>query len=403
MLASRCLRNRTMSMSDQSNAPPSHRIPFHVPNATGNELQYLQEVLASRNLAGNGPFTKRVHEWLEKRYGVKRVLLTHSCTGALEMTALLLNLEDGDEVIVPSYTFCSTASAFARTRARIVFCEVDPQSLMIDPADVERRLTARTRAIVPVHYAGLACDIDRITALARQVNAVVIEDAAQGLDADAGGRPLGTIGEFGCLSFHETKNLHAGLCGALFINSNDVDLHERAIQVWERGTNRQAQLRGTVDKYTWTEIGSSFYPTELQAAFLLSQLEGMAEDRAARAPIHQVYLEGLRPLAERGLLGIPPYRPGDRINFHAFFTIFRTAEECNRVRLALVASGVSAYIGYVPLHSSPVGRRLGWSPEDLPVTEDVAQRVLRLPFHNQLTTNDAERVVELIARELGHV
>ncbi len=384
---------------DSSAATP---IRFSIPYVSGNELRYLEQVLASRNFAGNGPFTQRVQSWLETRFEVQRVLLTHSCTAALEMSALLLDLEPGDEVIMPSYTFCSTASAFARTPARIVFCEIDERSLMMDPDDLERRLSPRTRAVVPVHYAGLAADLPRIAELTSQACAVLVEDAAQGLDAAAFGRPLGTTGLFGCLSFHETKNLHAGLGGALFLNTDDDALLNRATQVWERGTNRQAQLRGLVDKYTWTELGSSFYPSELQAAFLLAQLESLDENRAARQALHEAYLEALTPLADAGMLALPPYEASHRINYHAFYVVFPKVAQCEHVRLALKHEDIAAYIGYVPLHSSPMGRKLGWKADDLPITEDVAQRVLRLPMHNEMSAEDVLHVAGRLTAHLGY-
>ena len=272
---------------------------------------------------------------------------------------------------------------------------------MIDPEDLARRLTSRTRAVVPVHYAGLACDIATIGDMVRGAGAVLVEDTAQGLDSAVSGKALGTFGTFGCLSFHETKNLHSGLGGALLINADDNELIDRAVQVWERGTNRAAQLKGLVDKYTWTELGSSFYPSELQAAFLLAQLEMMEQNREERRVIHEAYLKGLAPLEEGGRLRVPPFVEGQRINYHAFYTIFNSAAQCDAVRVALKQEGMSAYIGYVPLHSSPMGRRLGWRPEDLPVTEDVAQRVLRLPLHGSMTPTDALRVAATIGRVLG--
>lgn len=376
-------------------------IRFNVPYQTGRERAYIDEVFESGFFSGNGPFTQRAQALLEARFGAPKVLLTHSCTAALEISALLMDFEDGDEVIIPSYTFSSTASAFARTRAKIVFCEVDPRTMMIDVADVERRMTDRTRAVVPVHYGGLSCEIQDIVDLATDRKIVVVEDAAQGLDAFYDSRPLGRFGGLGCFSFHETKNLHAGLAGALFINEAFEDQIERAIQIWERGTNRQAQLRGLVDKYTWTEIGSSFYPTELQAAFLLAQLESMDRNLDERQKLHEAYDERLLPLAHQGLFAAPVANNRVRRNFHAYYLIFNNVEDCERVRLDLNRQGISAYIGYVPLHSSPMGRKLGWRPEDLPVTEEMAPRVLRLPLHNAMSIDDVNRVADAITAEFG--
>lgn len=380
-------------------------IPFNTPYLTGKELAYINEVMGSRRFGGAGNFTQRVHDLLEERYGCPKVLLTHSCTAALEMSALLLDLRPGDEVIIPSYTFCSTASAFARTPATIVFCEIDPANMMIDVDDAARRVTERTRAIVPVHYGGLACDMPAVRSLAQEHGLAVIEDAAQGLDARLDDQPLGRMGDLGCISFHETKNIHAGLAGALFINEQFADEIDRAIRIWERGTNRQAQLKGLVDKYTWTDIGSSFYPTELQAGFLLAQLESLDENMAERERIHRVYDRILSPLADAGSIKLPRSLPGTKINFHAYFIILPSEERCDALRTALCKAGVAAYIGYVPLHSSPMGRKLGWKREDLPVTEDFAARVLRLPLHNSMSEREAEfvatSVAELVVREVG--
>lgn len=369
-------------------------IRFHEPYLGGDELKYLAEVLDRKQFAGNGHFTERCQSLLEQRYGVPRILLTHSCTAALEMSALLLDLTPEDEVILPSYTFSTTASSFLRTGARLVFCEVDPETMMMDPGDVAGRITSRTKAIVPVHYAGIASDMPAILDLARSHGIEVVEDAAQALESALDGRPLGTLGRFGCISFHETKNLHAGLAGALYIN--DARDAERATFIWERGTNRQNQLKGLVDKYTWVELGSSFYPSELQAAFLLAQLETIDRNRAERKKVHEAYVEGLTPLAEEGRFRLPRIDPGRTLNYHAYFIAFNSAEDCDRVRLALKDNGIYAYIGYVPLHSSPMGQKLGYRPEDLPVTEDMASRVLRLPFHNNLATQDVQAVCAAI-------
>ena len=273
-------------------------IRFHEPYLGGNELDYLRQVIERGQFAGNGPFTVRCQTLMEQRYIVPRVLLTHSCTAALEMTALLLDQGPGDEVILPSYTFSTTASSFLRTGAKLVFCEVDPETMMVDVDDIAARITQRTKAIVPVHYAGVAADLHRILPLAKKHGIEVVEDAAQALESTLDGKPLGTFARFGCISFHETKNLHAGLAGALYIN--DPADAERATFIWERGTNRQSQLRGLVDKYTWVELGSSFYPSELQAAFLLAQLESIDRNRQEREILFNAYIEQLAPMAEQG-------------------------------------------------------------------------------------------------------
>jgi dTDP-4-amino-4,6-dideoxygalactose transaminase len=374
-------------------------IPFSVPYVTGNELEYISQVIASKKFAGNGPFTQKCQSFLEQKYGIPKVLLTHSCTAALEMSALLLDLAPGDEVIMPSYTFCSTASAFLRTGAKIVFCDIDPMTMTTDVADMERRITPHTRALVPIHYGGLSCKIDEIEELSKRHHVTLVEDAAQGFDALWHGKALGTFGKLGCISFHETKNLQAGLCGALYINDANTEYIDRAIRIWERGTNRQAQLRGIVDKYTWTDLGSSFYPTELQAAFLWAQLEKIADNKAQRQKLYNRYISGLSPLAEKGFFSLPRIPSGLESNYHACFLVFDTFEDGERVRLSLKDQGISAYIGYVPLHTSPMGLSLGNRPGDLPNTESTAPKVLRLPFHTEMSDSDVDRVVNAISRE----
>jgi dTDP-4-amino-4,6-dideoxygalactose transaminase len=371
---------------------PDRKIAFSVPFVTGREMDYLAEVMRTRQFAGNGPFTQKAQALIEKKFSIPKVLLTHSCTAALEMSALLLDAGPGDEVIMPSYTFCSTASAFARTGAKIVFCDVNPKTMMVDVDDMAARITPRTKALVPIHYGGLSCDIDRIVQLAKDKGVALVEDAAQGFDAFWDDKALGSFGRLGCISFHETKNLHAGLCGALYINDQDPEFQERAVRIWERGTNRQAVLRGVVDKYTWTDLGSSFYPTELQAAFLCAQLEAMAANKAERQLLRQRYEAGLRPLVDVGAFHMPAIPQGLDSNYHACFLLFHSVQDCERVRLSLKAKNIAAYIGYVPLHTSPMGLALGNRAGALPKTEDYAPRVLRLPFHNEMTLGDVDRV-----------
>ena len=375
---------------------PDLKIAFSVPFLAGREMDHLAEVMRNGQFAGNGPFTQKVQSFIEGKFGITKVLLTHSCTAALEMSALLLDAGPDDEIILPSYTFCSTASAFARTGARLVFCDVDPRTMMVDVDDMAARITPRTKALVPIHYGGLSCDVDRIAQLARDKGVTLVEDAAQGFDAFWNEKALGSFGRLGCISFHETKNLHAGLCGALYINDEDPEFQERAIRVWERGTNRQAVLRGVVDRYTWTDLGSSFYPSELQAAFLWAQLEAMTANKAERQRLHQRYEAGLRPLADAGAFHMPKLPQGLDSNYHACFLVFNSLEDCERVRLELKAKNIAAYIGYVPLHTSPMGLTLGNRAGALPKTEEYAPRVLRLPFHNQMAPDDVDRVTGYI-------
>ncbi len=373
-----------------------NEIPFHTPYVTGREGAYVQQVLEGGPFGGNGPFTRRCQELLRALTG-RRALLTTSCTGALELAAMALDCGPGDEVIVPSYTFVSTASAFLRTGAKIVFAEVDPRTLMLDVDDVERRMTARTKAVAVVHYAGVTADLARLTTLCSAAGVALVEDAAQGFGSTQDGVHLGTVGRFGTLSFHETKNVHCGLGGALYLDDADFD---RVENMWERGTNRTKMFRGLVDKYSWVEPGSSFYPTELQAAYLLAQLEGLDENLRLRAALSGAYDLRLAQLEAAGKLTVQPRPEGLAWNHHAMACVFPTFEVTEAVRLGLKASGVHAYIGYVPLHSSPMGLRLGGQVDDLPVTEDVAKRVLRLPLHHAMSVADVDRVCDGIEAAL---
>lgn len=368
-------------------------IPFNKPYKTGREAEYIQQVLDGDHFSGNGPFTVRCQELLETRYGFHKVLLTHSATGALEMMPLLLELGPGDEVILPSYTFPSTAAAFLRAGVGIVFCEVDPATMNMDVADACSRVTERTRAVVPVHYGGIAVDLDALRAgLPDRVH--ILEDAAQGLHARHRGRPLGSFGPLGALSFHETKNIHCGLGGALLVN--DPQLVERAEDIWERGTDRGKMFRGLVDKYSWVELGSSFYPTELQSAFLLAQLEAIEENSRHRERIYHRYRDRLAPL-QGDVFTLPMVPDLEEINFHSFFLIADSEATADAIREELGARKIAAYIGYVPLHSSRMGVRLGYQAEDLPVTEEYAFRVVRLPFHNSMDEDDVDQVCDALA------
>jgi dTDP-4-amino-4,6-dideoxygalactose transaminase len=368
-------------------------IPFNRPFIVGKELYYMAQAVQGGHLAGDGPFTRRCNAWMEERFHARKVLLTHSCTAALEMAALLAEVGPGDEVILPSYTFVSTANAFVLRGATIRFVDIRPDTLNMDESRIEAAMTPNTRAIVPVHYAGVACDMDAIMAIAAEHNLLVIEDAAQGVNATYRGRHLGTLGHLGCYSFHETKNFISGEGGAIVIN--DPRLVERAEIVREKGTNRAKFFRGEVDKYTWVDIGSSYLPSELIAAFLYAQLEQADDITRQRRAIHQRYAAGLQPLADAGHLHLPPPL-GEGHNAHMFYVITDSAAARTRLLEHLRQRGIHAVFHYVPLHTSPMGRRYGYKPGDLPVTEDLAERLIRLPCYYGLSEDDQARVIDAL-------
>lgn len=358
-------------------------IPFNKPFTIGPELEYIADAVARGHLSGDGPYTRLCHRWLEEQLGARRALLTHSCTAALEMAAILCDIQPGDEVIMPSYTFVSTANAFVLRGGTPVFVDIRRDTLNLDETLIAAAITPKTRAIVPVHYAGVACEMDAIMAIARRHNLLVVEDAAQAVLADYKGRRPGAIGDLGCLSFHETKNVISGEGGALLIN--DPELIERAEIIREKGTNRAKFFRGEVDKYTWVDIGSSFLPSELIGAFLWAQLEHADAIIARRRQLCGLYREALQDLADESMLVLPQVEPeGVAGNGHMFYLFARSADERGALLAHLKAAGVHAVFHYVPLHASPAGRRFGRSNGALPVTEDIAERLLRLPLYFNL-------------------
>jgi dTDP-4-amino-4,6-dideoxygalactose transaminase len=370
------------------------KIPFNKPFIVGKELHNISQAVFEGHLAGDGAFTKKCHAWLEERFGAKKVLLTHSCTAALEMSAILCDLEPGDEVIMPSYTFVSTANAFALRGARIRFVDIREDTLNIDETLIEDAITPRTKAIVTVHYAGVAAEMDTILDIAKRHDLLVVEDAAQGVNATYKDRYLGTIGDLGAYSFHETKNFISGEGGALLVN-NDRFV-ERAQIIREKGTNRSEFYRGQVDKYTWVDIGSSYLPSEIVAAFLYAQLEEADTITAARWEVFRRYEELLQPLAEKGQLRIP-YCPSQcRHNAHMFYVILPTQELRDGLIAYLKEKGILSVFHYVPLHTSPMGQRVGYSDGALPVTGDLSSRLVRLPCYFELTRDEQDEVVEHI-------
>lgn len=374
------------------------RIPFNRPYMTGREVARIMEAHASGHLSGNGPFTKRCHAWLAKRTGCVRAMLTHSCTAALEMAALLLDLRPGDEIVMPSYTFVSTANAFVLRGAIPVFVDVRPDTLNLDEELVEKAITRRTKAIVPVHYAGVACEMDAILDVAARHEIHVVEDAAQGMMAEYRGRGLGSLGHLGAYSFHETKNVIAGEGGALLVN--DARFVAAAEIVWEKGTDRSRFLRGEVDKYTWQHLGSSFLPSELTAAFLWAQLEEADELTRRRLALWELYHQALAPLEADGLLRRPVVPAECRHNAHMYYVLLPDRDTRDRLLASLDHRGIRAIFHYVPLHSSPAGLRYGRARGELPVTDSVAGRIARLPLWVGMTEEHVHEVASAIEAEL---
>jgi dTDP-4-amino-4,6-dideoxygalactose transaminase len=367
-------------------------IPFNRPCLVGKEFEYMRAALAQGHLAGNGPFTKQCSRWLESHAGCVKSLVTHSCTAALEMSALLLDIAPGDEVIMPSFAFVSTANAFVLRGAVPVFVDVHPDTMTIDPALVEPAITPRTKAIVALHYAGVACDMDALTAIADRRQIPIVEDAAQGILAAHRGRPLGSMGTFGAMSFHETKNVIAGEGGALLIN--DDRYVERAEILWEKGTNRNQFFRGAVDKYTWVDIGSSYLPSELIAAFLLAQLESAQELTSKRLALWRSYHRALEGLEADGELRRPIVPDACEHNAHLYYLLTRDGAARTRLLASLKERGIGAVFHYVPLHSSPAGLRFGRAAGSLAVTDSFSERLVRLPLWPDMTREHVDRVVE---------
>lgn len=354
------------------------KIPFNKPYMTGNELGLIQEAHDIGHLAGDGIFTKRCHAWLEQHVGCHKALLTHSCTAALEMAALLLDLEPGDEVIMPSFTFVSTANAFVLRGAVPVFVDIRLDTLNIDENLIETAITPKTRAICVVHYAGVGCEMDTIMDIASRHDLVVIEDAAQGIMSNYKGRPLGSIGQLAALSFHETKNVISGEGGALLIN--DARFTERAEIIREKGTNRSKFFRGQVDKYTWVDTGSSYLPSELNAAFLAAQLEEAGSITLRRLALWEKYYTWAREYEEQGLVRRPFIPTHCEHNAHMFYLLLPNLEHRTRFIEHLREGGIHAVFHYIPLHSSPAGKRFGRAMENMTVTDATGQRLVRLPL-----------------------
>lgn len=373
-------------------------IPFNKPYMTGHELEAIARAHANGHLSGDGQFTKHCHAWLEQRTGCHKALLTHSCTAALEMAAILLDLAPGDEIILPSFTFVSTANAFVLRGAVPVFVDIRADTLNLDESLIEAAITPRTRAICVVHYAGVGCDMDAIMAIADRHGLIVIEDAAQGILSTYRNRPLGAVGHLAALSFHETKNIISGEGGALLIN--DARFAARAEIIREKGTNRSQFFRGQVDKYTWVDVGSSYLPGEITAAFLYAQMQRADEITAARLALWDRYHAAFAGFEAAGSVRRPVIPADCTHNAHMYYLLFASLDARTRAISALKADGIGAVFHYIPLHSAPAGRRYGRTDGALPVTDRISDTLLRLPLW--LPDLDIEYVIGSVARVLGH-
>lgn len=368
-------------------------IPFNVPYYTGAEVGFIEDVLARGQTQGDGYYTQLVSALLESKFGAKKALLTTSGTHALELAALLLELKPDDEVIMPSFTFPSTANAVMLRGATPVFAEINPDTLNITPETVAARITHRTKAVIPVHYGGISCAMDQLMALTDSLGITVIEDAAQAVNASYQGKYLGTWGLFGCFSFHGTKNFTCGEGGAILLNTEDPAILKRADILIQKGTNRKQFLQGEVGKYCWVDQGSSYTPSEILMAFLYAQLQAMDEITARRQKIHQRYAEALAPFVNSGVIKMSVIPPGCQSNYHLFYIILASESLRDRVKRELAEKGIASAFHYVPLHSSPMGKRFGYAPADLPITEDLSRRLLRLPLSTGMTEMEVEYVI----------
>ena len=369
-------------------------IRFNVPPCVGNEIEYIRQAVQNQKICGDGAFTKRCHRWIEQNTGCAKALLTTSCTQALELSALLAEIKPGDEVILPSYTFVSTANAFVLRGAKLVFVDIRPDTMNLDESLIEDAITSRTRAIVPVHYAGVSCEMDTILEIGKRHGLLVIEDAAQGVMASYRGRALGSMGDFGCFSFHETKNYSMGEGGAILIK--DQQKAELAEIVREKGTDRSRFLRGQVDKYTWVALGSSYLPSDMNAAYLYAQLEKAEEINRDRLDRWGQYYDALKPLEQKGRIQLPVVPEDCQHNAHMFYVKTKDMEERRALIDYLKQRDISAVFHYIPLHSSPAGKRFGRFCGEDRFTTTESQRLLRLPMYYGLEKEDVALVAERI-------
>ena len=380
------------------------QIPFNRPYFTGNELKYIEDLFNSvqngesdSHISGDGKYTRKVQKFMETKFGAKKSLLTTSGTSALELASYALNPKHKDEVIVPSYTFSSTVNAILIAGAKPVFADIQEETLNIDPEDIRRKLTPRTKAIYPVHYAGVSCDMKHIMEIAEENDLKVVEDAAQGVNAKYKDKYLGTIGDFGCYSFHETKNYVCGEGGALLINTDDEAITERLEIIREKGTDRSKYIRGEVDKYTWVDIGSSYLPSDVLAAFLYAQLGKMDEIQEKRMKVWNTYYEVLKPFEETGKIRLPIIPDYSEHNAHLFYIVLEDENKRNSVMKELKNKGILAVFHYIPLHSSPMGISLKNKEGDLLVTENLSKRLLRLPLYAELKNYEVKYITSVLS------
>ncbi|NLB88835.1 MAG: dTDP-4-amino-4,6-dideoxygalactose transaminase [Syntrophomonadaceae bacterium] len=370
--------------------------PFNRSYITDKEIEYIKDSILRGRISGDGYYTQKCQDFIENTFKTKKALLTTSCSSALDMAGILLDLKEGDEVIMPSFTFVSTANAVVLRGATPVFAEINEETLNIEPMEIKKRITKNTKAIFPVHYAGVSCEMDEIMNLAGIYNLKVVEDAAQGVNSKYKEKYLGTIGDIGCYSFHETKNYVCGEGGAILINKDD-ELARRAEIIREKGTNRSQFFRGEVDKYTWVDIGSSFLPSDILAALLWAQLEKLEEIRLKRKMVYEAYYEGLARLQDEGILKLPVIPKDCESNYHIFYLLLNSDWERNTLMDTLKAKGVQAVFHYIPLHTSPMGQKLGYQKGDLPVTEHISDRLLRLPIYPDLSLDEIKYIIAIIS------
>ncbi len=374
-------------------------IPFNVPPYTGKEVEYIKEAIAAKKICGDGGFTKKCNEWMESRFGAEKVLLTTSGTTALDMAMLLCDIKPGDEVILPSFTFSSTATSAVLAGAKLVFVDIRPDTMNIDETKIEAAITEKTKVIVPVHYAGVACEMDTIMDIARRHDLKVVEDAAQGVMSTYKGKALGTIGDFGCYSFHETKNYSMGEGGAVVIN--DPAYIEKAEIMREKGTNRSRFLRGQVDKYTWVDFGDSYLPSDMNAAYLWAQLQMADEINEDRLRAWHMYYDALKPLANAGLIELAHIPEGCEHNAHMFYLKLKDLEERTRFIAYMKENGVGCVFHYVPLHSAPAGLKFGRFDGEDEFTTKESNRLVRLPMYYGLTDEDTDTVIDKVKKYFG--